>query len=277
MSAKPPTRSAQFRTGRTTCRTRAGGDPRSLRRPRAMAPETIVIPPKYAKAIRPSAVERAEAAVADRAEVVRVQRAGHPRDERRDAEGGELRVADVDPGGRGGALVRADRQHPLAEARAAHIARRAGEQDRHREDEEAEDRARQVVVQSPERCTRERSSPPICRLRRPASPSPATPARIEEAELLERDRAASVTTTRLTPRTRKRRDRDQQPERPSRPAAPISSEIGNSAQMPPRSVVRCDIVKPRDTGERELDDGDLADEADDDDEREADDDARAAS
>ena len=27
-------------------------------------------------------------------------------------------------------------------------------------------------------------------------------------------------------------------------AAPIRSEIGNSAQMPPRSVVRCDIVKP---------------------------------
>ena len=27
-------------------------------------------------------------------------------------------------------------------------------------------------------------------------------------------------------------------------AAPMRSEIGNSAQMPPTSVVRCDIVKP---------------------------------
>ena len=60
-------------------------------------------------------------------------------------------------------------------------------------------------------------------------------------------------------------------------AAPIRSEIGNSAQMPPTSVVRCDIVKPGDAGERELHDGDLADEADDDDEREADRRCRASS
>ena len=97
-----------------------------------------------------------EAAVADRSEVVRVQRAGHPGDERRDAEARELRVADVDPGRRRGALVRADRQHPLPEARAAHIGDEQGEEDRHGEDEEAEDRARDLVVQSPERCVRER-------------------------------------------------------------------------------------------------------------------------
>ena len=93
-----------------------------------------------------------EAAVADRPEVVRVQRAGHPGDERRDAEARELRVADVDPGRRRGALVRADRQHALPEARAAHVGYEQGEEDRHREDEEAEDRARDLVVQSPERC-----------------------------------------------------------------------------------------------------------------------------
>ena len=86
--------------------------------------------------------QSSEAAVADRPEVVRVERAGHPGDERGDAEAGELRVADVDPGRRRGALVRAYGQHALSEARAPHVGDEQGEEDRRGEDEEAEDRAR---------------------------------------------------------------------------------------------------------------------------------------
>ena len=84
--------------------------------------------------------QRAEAAVAHRAEVVRVERAGHPGDERRDAEACELRVADVDARSRGRALVRAHGQHPLAQARAPHVGDEQGEEDRGGEDEEAEHR-----------------------------------------------------------------------------------------------------------------------------------------
>ena len=55
--------------------------------------------------------------------------------------------------------------------------------------------------------------------------------------------AASVTTTRLTPRTRRAEMAMSSPTTVA-VAAPMRSEIGNSAQIPPTSVVRCDIVKP---------------------------------
>ena len=117
--------------------------------PAMIAPEIIVMPPKYVNAMRPSAAGT-EPRVADRAEVVGVEGTGHARDERRDPEAGELRVADVDPGGRRGSLVRADGQHPLPEAGAPHVGDEEGEEDRRGEDEEAEHGARQVVVDAAE-------------------------------------------------------------------------------------------------------------------------------
>ena len=55
--------------------------------------------------------------------------------------------------------------------------------------------------------------------------------------------AASVTTARLTPRTRRAETAITRPTIVAT-EAPIRSEIGNFAQIPPASVVRCDIVKP---------------------------------
>ena len=111
-----------------------------------------------------------EAAVADRAEVVRVQRAGHPGDERGDAEAGELHVADVDPGRRRGALVGADGEHPLPQARAPHVGDEHAEQERRGEHEEPEHRARELVVQAPEGRVGGQVEPAERRLGRPASP-----------------------------------------------------------------------------------------------------------
>ena len=100
-----------------------------------------------------------EAAVADRPEVVGVERAGHPCDESGDAESRELRVADVDPGCRGGALVGAHGEHPLPQARAPHVRDEHAEGKGRSEDEEAEDRARDLVVEAPERRLRRKVEP----------------------------------------------------------------------------------------------------------------------
>ena len=91
--------------------------------------------------------QRGEAADRDRAEVVAVQRAGDPGDEGGDSEGGELDVADVDPGGRRGALVRADGEHALPEVGAAQVRDQQPERERDRDDEEAEHRARHLAVE----------------------------------------------------------------------------------------------------------------------------------
>ena len=140
------------------------------------------------------------------------------------------------------ALVRADGQHPLPEAGAPHVGDEEGGEDRRDEDEDAEHGAREVVVDASEGRVRREIEPPSsgCVTGEPVGPPPQRALRKPNCSSARA--AASVTTTRLTPRTR-RRDGDQQPD-DGRRAAPISSEMGNSAQMPPRSVVRCDIVKP---------------------------------
>ena len=74
--------------------------------------------------------QRGEAGDRDRAEVVAVQRAADPCDERADREGGELHVADVDARRRRGPLVRAHGEHPLAEVRAAEVGDEQPERDR---------------------------------------------------------------------------------------------------------------------------------------------------
>ena len=84
--------------------------------------------------------------------------------------------------------------------------------------------------------------------------------------------AASVTTTRLTPRTRRAETAMSRPDDRGRGGA--DQERDRELRPDPADVGR--QVRHReagDAGERELHDGDLADEADDDDEREADDDA----
>ena len=231
------------------------------------------MPPKYVKAIRPSAVSGPEAAVADRAEVVGVQRAGHPGDERSDAEAGELRVADVDPGRRCGALVRAHGQHPLPEAAPPHVGDEQGEQDRHREDEEAEDRARDVVVQAaeatrPGRGRRRQGS--AAATGEPLGPPPQRVFRKPNCSIA--TAAASVTTARLTPRTR---SADTAISSPTTVADDGADQQRDGERGPDPADVRREMGhrEARDAGERELHDGDLADEADDDDEREADEDA----
>ena len=72
-------------------------------------------------------------------------------------------------------------------------------------------------------------------------PVPA-PQRSFRNELLERDRCRERDDHGLTPDA-ERRDRDQEADDRRRRRSD-RSEIGNSAHTPPRSVVRCDIVKP---------------------------------
>ena len=100
----------------------------------------------------------------------------------------------------------------------------------------------------------------------------AAPALVEEAELLERDRGRERDDHEADPADtegrhgdeeaddRGRRRSDEERDRELRPDAP---DVGRQVRH----------REARDTGERELHDGDLADEADDDDEREADHDA----
>ena len=187
--------------------------------------------------------QRAEAAVADRAEVVRVERSRHAGDERGDAESCELRVADVDARRRGGALVRAHGQHPLAQARAPHVCDEHGKEDRGGEDEESEHGARDLVVQPSEACVWRKVEPADLRLCDRRAREPATPAHVEEAELLECDGGRERHDHEADAPDPQSRHRDQQTDEVAA-RAPIRSEIGNSAQMPPTSVVRCDIVKP---------------------------------
>ncbi len=128
-----------------------------------------------------------EAAVTDRPEVVRVERTGHPGDERGDAEPHELGVADVDPGCRGGTLVGAHGEHPLSQARAPHVGDQHAEGQRGSEDEKAEHRARELVVQAPEGRVGRQIEPPELRLLDGRPLVPAAPALVQETELLERD------------------------------------------------------------------------------------------
>ncbi len=155
---------------------------------------------------------------------------------------------------------------------APHVGDEQAEQDRRGEDEEAEDRARDLVVQASEGRVGAKVEPTESGWATGEPVDAAAPARVREAELLERDRRRERDDREADAADAQSGDRDEQPDdrgdggpdqERDRELRPDAADVGRQVRH----------REAGDAGERELHDGDLADEADDHDEREADDDA----
>src|SRR5579875_2351361 len=131
-------------------------------------------------------VDRAEQVRADRLEVVCVQRAAYPGDQRAHHERGQLDPAHVDARRRGGPLVGPDGEHPLADRAPAEGRHEQAEQDQHHQHDDAEDRARHLAVDAAERRLRGQVEAEDAQRadRRPGGLR--SPGRVAEAELLDR-------------------------------------------------------------------------------------------
>ena len=202
-----------------------------------------------------------------RAEVVPVERAADPGDERADPERRELDVADVDAGGRRRSLVRPNRQHSLSERRAAEI--------RHEQPEQRPSaQRRRTRTRGSARCRRARergrtgprSSPNSLGSGTGELEVPPPQVELRKTNCSIATAAASVTTARLTPRTRSAETADRRGRPPSR-----TQRADQHAERKADAVVGGEMRdrEAGDAGEGELDDGDLADEAGDHDDRQA--------
>ena len=139
------------------------------------------------------------------------------------------------------------------------------ERERDGEHEEAEHRARHLPVETTERSVRAEIEAEDLRLRHRRARAASAPCRVQEDELLDRDGRGERDDGEADAADAQRADGDDEPadrradradqHRPRKADAVIRGEVGED--------------EPRDPGERELDDRDLADVAGDHDEREA--------